>query len=91
MLLTVDDDLSVSRAVARDLRRRYGQDHQVLRASSGAEALDALTSGRAMYRVNRDGELCLCWHCTNRLGPALSARGWTMWPVSEHALAPQPT
>jgi thioredoxin reductase (NADPH) len=42
MLLTVDDDPSVSRAVARDLRRRYGQDHQVLRAASGAEALDAL-------------------------------------------------
>ena len=42
MLLTVDDDPSVSRAVARDLRRRYGQDHQVLRAVSGAEALDAL-------------------------------------------------
>jgi len=42
MLLTVDDDPSVSRAVARDLRRRYGQNHQVVRASSGAEALDAL-------------------------------------------------
>jgi thioredoxin reductase (NADPH) len=42
MLLTVDDDPSVSRAVARDLRRRYGQEHQVVRASSGAEALDAL-------------------------------------------------
>ncbi|HEY2960315.1 MAG TPA: FAD-dependent oxidoreductase [Actinomycetota bacterium] len=42
ILLTVDDDPSVSRAVARDLRRRYGQDHQVLRAGSGAEALDAL-------------------------------------------------
>jgi thioredoxin reductase (NADPH) len=42
MLLTVDDDPSVSRAVARDLRRRYGQDHRVVRASSGAEALDAL-------------------------------------------------
>jgi thioredoxin reductase (NADPH) len=42
MLLTVDDDPSVSRAVARDLRRRYGQDYQVVRASSGAEALDAL-------------------------------------------------
>jgi len=42
MLLTVDDDPSVSRAVARDLRRRYGQDHQVVRAASGSEALDAL-------------------------------------------------
>ena len=42
VLLTVDDDPGVSRAVARDLRRRYGEDHRVLRASSGAEALDAL-------------------------------------------------
>src|ERR671930_1514398 len=42
LLLTVDDDPSVSRAVARDLRRRYGREHQVVRAGSGAEALDTL-------------------------------------------------
>jgi thioredoxin reductase (NADPH) len=42
LLLTVDDDPSVSRAVARDLRRRYGEDHRVVRAGSGAEALEAL-------------------------------------------------
>src|SRR3954454_20744088 len=42
VLLSVDDDPGVSRAVARDLRRRYGEDHRVLRASSGPEALDAL-------------------------------------------------
>ncbi|OLB82669.1 MAG: fused response regulator/thioredoxin-disulfide reductase [Actinobacteria bacterium 13_2_20CM_2_71_6] len=41
-MLTVDDDPAVSRAVARDLRRRYGQDYQIVRASSAAEALDAL-------------------------------------------------
>jgi thioredoxin reductase (NADPH) len=41
-ILTVDDDPSVSRAVARDLRRRYGERYRVVRASSGAEALDAL-------------------------------------------------
>src|SRR5688572_15021570 len=41
-IVTVDDDPSVSRAVARDVRRRYGQDHRVVRASSGAEALEAL-------------------------------------------------
>jgi thioredoxin reductase (NADPH) len=40
--LTVDDDPSVSRAVARDLRRRYGQEYRVMRADSGADALDAL-------------------------------------------------
>ena len=42
VLLSVDDDPSVSRAVARDLRRRYGEHHRVLRASSGPEALEAL-------------------------------------------------
>jgi thioredoxin reductase (NADPH) len=41
-MLTVDDDPAVSRAVARDLRRRYGEDYQIVRASSGAEALEAL-------------------------------------------------
>ena len=42
VLLSVDDDPGVSRAVARDLRRQYGEDFRVLRASSGAEALEAL-------------------------------------------------
>jgi thioredoxin reductase (NADPH) len=42
VLLTVDDDPGVSRAVARDLRRRYGQDHRIVRAESGSQALEAL-------------------------------------------------
>ena len=42
VLLTVDDDPAVSRAVARDLRRKYGETHRVVRAGSGAEALEAL-------------------------------------------------
>src|SRR3954470_2290218 len=42
VLLTVDDDPAVSRAVARDLRRNYGEEFRVLGASSAAEGLDAL-------------------------------------------------
>jgi len=42
VLLTVDDDPAVSRAVARDLRRQYGEHYRVVRASSGAEAMDVL-------------------------------------------------
>ena len=42
MIVTVDDDPSVSRAVARDLRRRYGERHRIVRAESGEQALDAL-------------------------------------------------
>src|SRR5918998_5686876 len=41
-ILTVDDDPSVSRAIARDLRRKYGEDYRIIRASSAADALDAL-------------------------------------------------
>ena len=42
VILTVDDDAGVSRAVARDLRRRYGSDYRIVRAESGPEALEAL-------------------------------------------------
>ena len=41
-ILTVDDDPGVSRAVARDLRRRYGERYRIVRAESGADALEAL-------------------------------------------------
>ncbi len=41
-LLTVDDDAGVSQAVARDLRRQYGEDFRILRADSGASALEVL-------------------------------------------------
>jgi thioredoxin reductase (NADPH) len=41
-ILTVDDDPAVSRAVARDVRRRYGDRYRVVRAESGEDALDAL-------------------------------------------------
>ena len=42
VLLCVDDDPDVIRAVARDLRRQYGDRYRVLRADSAAEALDAI-------------------------------------------------
>ena len=41
-IITVDDDPGVSRAVARDLRRRYGEQRRIVRAESGDSALDAL-------------------------------------------------
>ncbi|MEV0356564.1 FAD-dependent oxidoreductase [Nocardia sp. NPDC050697] len=42
LILSVDDDPGVSRAVVRDLRRRYGADYRILRAESGPSALEAL-------------------------------------------------
>ncbi len=41
-LVAVDDEPEVLRSVERDLRRRYGQQYRILRAESGASALDAV-------------------------------------------------
>lgn len=40
-LLAVDDEPEVLRSVERDLRRKYGQQFRIVRAESGASALDA--------------------------------------------------
>jgi thioredoxin reductase (NADPH) len=40
VLLTVDDDQEVLRAIERDLRRKYASDYRVLRAESGHAAME---------------------------------------------------
>jgi thioredoxin reductase (NADPH) len=42
VILTVDDDPAVSRTVARDLRRHYGERYRIVRAESGLDALESL-------------------------------------------------
>jgi thioredoxin reductase (NADPH) len=42
ILLTVDDDPDVLRAVERDLRRHYAAEYRILRADAGATALNTL-------------------------------------------------
>jgi CheY-like chemotaxis protein len=44
VLLTVDDDPEVGRAVERDLRRHYGDRYRVLQAASGPAALALLAA-----------------------------------------------
>jgi thioredoxin reductase (NADPH) len=46
VLLAVDDEPSVARAVERDLRRRYGRDFRILRAGSGVDALTAVRESK---------------------------------------------
>jgi thioredoxin reductase (NADPH) len=57
-ILAVDDDPQVARAIVRDLRSRYGQDHRIVRATSGPEALEILSElllrGRAVALVVSD-------------------------------------
>ncbi len=46
-IVAVDDEPAVLAAVARDLRRRFGDRYRIVRATSGAEALDLLGQLRA--------------------------------------------
>jgi thioredoxin reductase (NADPH) len=41
-ILTVDDDLEVLQAIARDLRKQYGDRFRIVRSNSGASAIEAL-------------------------------------------------
>ena len=42
VILAVDDEPEVLRAIERDLRRKYGQQYRIVRAESGPTALEAL-------------------------------------------------
>ena len=49
----------------------------------------AVGAGYRVDQVNRVGELYLCGQCASRQWRALSAHGWTFWPLGVLALAPQ--
>ena len=59
VLLTIDDDPDVLRAVERDLRRRYAEKYRILRAESGPAALDLL---RKLEQRNEPVALLLADH-----------------------------
>ena len=42
IIMTVDDEPPVLNAVERDLRRHYGNEYRIIKASSGAEALETV-------------------------------------------------
>ncbi len=42
IILTVDDEPQVLNAIERDLRRRYGGDYRIVKATSGVEGLEAV-------------------------------------------------
>ena len=53
VILSIDDDPGVSRAVQRDLRRQYGEGFRVMRAESGTQALELLRRGAAARGAGR--------------------------------------
>lgn len=46
VIVTVDDDPGVSRAVARDLERRYGQQYRIVRAETASQGIEAVKEMR---------------------------------------------
>src|SRR5687767_9221645 len=54
-ILALDDEPMVLNAVERDVRQKYGRDYRVLKAGSGAAALDALRQLK-----ERDEAVALC-------------------------------
>ncbi|MEU8248661.1 FAD-dependent oxidoreductase [Nonomuraea sp. NPDC048916] len=46
VIVTVDDDPGVSRAVARDLRRRYGRQYRIVRAEAAGQGIEAVKEMR---------------------------------------------
>ena len=57
-ILTVDDEPAVLQSITRDLRNRFGEDYQIVRASSGADALkllsDIASRGRQVALIASD-------------------------------------
>jgi thioredoxin reductase (NADPH) len=51
VLLTVDDDSQVVRAIERDLRQKYGKRFSILKAESGQEALKLVKKSRLRNEI----------------------------------------
>ena len=79
VILAVDDDPAVSRAVARDLRRHYGERYRIVRAESGY-ASPAGAAGRYAD-----------WAAEARSARAAAEQLAEIWSDSELLAEPHPT
>ncbi|HUC57634.1 MAG TPA: FAD-dependent oxidoreductase [Streptosporangiaceae bacterium] len=83
-IVTVDDDPGVSRAVARDLRRRYGEQHRIVRAESGAAALEALKEMK--LRGEQVAVILADYRMPEMNGIELLERAMDIYPAARRAL-----
>ncbi|MFI7599277.1 FAD-dependent oxidoreductase [Actinoplanes sp. NPDC049681] len=83
-ILTVDDDPSVSRAIARDLRRRYGETYRIIRASSAADALEALRDIK--LRGGRVAVMLADYRMPQMNGIEFLEQGMDLFPHARRAL-----
>jgi thioredoxin reductase (NADPH) len=84
VLLTVDDDPGVSRAVARDLRRRFGRDFRIVRAESGPQALEAL--GEIKLRGDQVAVLLADYRMPEMSGLEFLEQAMDLFPHARRAL-----
>ncbi|HUN61212.1 MAG TPA: FAD-dependent oxidoreductase [Candidatus Sulfotelmatobacter sp.] len=84
VVLTVDDDPDVLRAVERDLRSRYSDRYRILRASSGAEAMSTL---QRLHERNEAVALLLADQRMPELdGVGFLTQATELYPASKRAL-----
>lgn len=84
VLLTVDDDADVLAAIARDLRGHYGRDYRILRADSGAAALELL--GDLKERDEHVALLLSDQRMPKMDGVAFLSEAMKLFPKSKRAL-----
>lgn len=84
VLMVLDDDPEVLRAVARDLRRKYADRYRIVRAESGEEALNALVE------LQRRGDTVALLLSDQRMpqlnGVEFLARAARLFPDAKRAL-----
>jgi thioredoxin reductase (NADPH) len=84
VLLTIDDDPEVLKAIERDLRRQYAENYRVLSASSGQGALDLLD------KLRQRGEFVALFLADYRMpqmsGIEFLSRAMTSFPDAKRVL-----
>ena len=84
VILTVDDDINVLRSVQRDLRSQYGSSYRVLRADSGASAMELVD------QLEKRGEPAALFLVDQRMpqmsGVELLERAIKVFPNAKRAL-----
>jgi thioredoxin reductase (NADPH) len=83
-IVAVDDEPAVLAAVARDLRKRFGEEYRIVRAPSGAEALETLSE------LRRRGEQVALLIADQRMpgmeGTEYLTKARTIFPEAKRAL-----
>src|SRR5678810_6770 len=84
VLLTVDDDREVLRAIERDLRRKYGSDYRVLRAESGRAGLEIVRELKV--RNNSIALFLIDQRMPGQSGVEFLAEAITLYPDAKRVL-----